>query len=196
MKDADAESNSANVPTCTAHVTLTHRGIETSKIRRVSAACTCTRHEADGCQRGGAGRVANIKRTTLAMSAILRPYLAHVAPRLLLCCYCAAVARACREGCCCEFGVCCHSETTSTGAGTGLAVMLSCTPTTINNNNTQPRQPSTVPTFVSTTLRFYDFRHRRALAALGPAPIDSACPKTPNQSWFYGGPVECVIFFL
>ena len=123
MKDADAESNSANVPTCTAHVTLTHRGIETSKIRRVSAACTCTRHEADGCQRGGAGRVANIKRTTLAMSAILRPYLAHVAPRLLLCCYCAAVARACREGCCCEFGVCCHSETTRQAPG---PVWLSC----------------------------------------------------------------------
>ena len=33
---------------------------------------------------------------------------------------------------------------------------------------------------VSTTLRFYHFRHSRARAASGPSPIDSACPKTPR----------------
>ena len=35
--------------------------------------------------------------------------------------------------------------------------------------------------------RFYDFRHCRALAALGPAPIESACPKTSIPMLVLGG---------
>ena len=42
-----------------------------------------------------------------------------------------------------------------------------------------PPLPLTPSICDSITLRFDNFRHCRDRAALGPAPIDSACPKTP-----------------